>query len=400
VKGSHLKERNLKVIKGGLQITHKSAWLFSSAFATNTRLMGVFVVYIHWAAERPASDSELHQFFYIDAEEFGLESYRGLSDNNADALYEAEQSMLGGLGGTKSDLSEKEAIFLIQKYAALAKSNGALPAGKEEFSFILARPAVLAPLEEIALFYKLCVPLETNEQLINYFLMRYFSKDLEAIRHLSVKPMSMSAAPNKHSETLCKNTIEPYVNPSGTSFLCESLIENSNRYQLILSEIYLNGKKISHFNIRSCFFVSASEAAMMLGRPEYITVYELLGDVNETHKAIAKLYPGALQKMQEGGCLFLQFKNNNDHLKEAVYRLNDDIRGLFYITEYGQLIAVAYSLLAINRIEKELQMAIGATIVPTAKYEFKESVFYEFMQGEFTEFSEFMEYLNEFDPEE
>ncbi|MDR0424964.1 MAG: hypothetical protein LBH39_05855, partial [Clostridiales Family XIII bacterium] len=71
-----------------------------------------------------------------------------------------------------------------------------------------------------------------------------------------------------------------------------------------------------------------------------------------------------------------------------------------YVTEYGQLIAVSYSLGAINRIEKELQVAIGATIIPSAKYEFKESVFYEFVQGDFTEFEEFMDYLNEYEPED
>jgi hypothetical protein len=398
-----MRERNLKVIKGGLHtFSRKSDKVFSSAFATNTRLMGVFVLYIHWILEHPEFDSDLHQFFYIDAEEFGLESYRGLFDNNADAVYEAEQSMLGGLGGSKVDISEKEAVHIIQRYAELARDKGGgLPSGKEEFAFILSRQAALTPLEESALFYKLCVPLETNEQVINYFLMRYFSKDAEAVKYLSAKPVSLKAAPNRNSETLCKNTIEAYLNPEGgASFLCESLIENNNRYQLILSEIYLKAKKIASFHIRSCFFVTAPEAAMMLGRPEYITVYEITGDISDARKAISKIYPGALRKAQDGGQLFLQFKNNNDHLKDTVYRLNDDIRGIFYITEFGQLIAVAYSLSAINRIEKELQSSANALIYPSSKYEFKESVFYEFVQGDFAEFSEFMEYLDEFEPED
>jgi hypothetical protein len=265
---------------------------------------------------------------------------------------------------------------------------------------MLDPPLSMTPIEEKALFYKLCVPLETDEQLINYFLMRFFAKDDEAVRYLSVKPVSLSAAPNKQGETMCKNTIELYDNAGETSFLCESLIENNDRYQLVMSEIYLSGKKVASLRVRSCFFVSASEAAMMLGRPEYITVYEITGDSDAVQKSLTKLYPGALQKNQEGGFLFLQFKNNNDHLKETVYRLNDDIRGIFYVTEYGQLIAVAYSISAISRIEKELQIALGVSISPTAKYEFKESVFYEFVQGDFAEFEEFMEYLNEFEPEE
>jgi len=391
----------LKVIKGGLHNTvQKTNKVFSNAYATNTRLMGVFVIYIHWAFDIPDFDSNLHQFFYIDAEEFGLESYRGILGSDFDAIYDIEQSMLGGLGGAKVDISEKEAIYLVQKYADMTKGNGShLPPGKEEFLFILSRPVNMTLLEENALLFKLCVRMETNEQVINYFLMRFFAKDNEAVKYLSTKPVSLSAAPNKYSETLCKNTIEIYDNLEATSYLCESLIENNNRYQLILSEIYLDAKRVASFNIRSSFFVSASEASMLLSRPEYITVYEIKSNPNEVRRTIAKLYAGALQKEHENGYLFLQFKSNNDHLKEAVYRLNDDIRGIFFVTEYDQLIVVSYSLSSIGRIEKELQMAIGPVINPIEKYEFKDSVFYEFVQGNFEEFSEFIDYLNEFEPD-
>ncbi|MDR1135075.1 MAG: hypothetical protein LBL49_02700 [Clostridiales Family XIII bacterium] len=397
-----MKENKFRIIKGGLHHSLQSSdKLFSNAFATNTRLMGVFVLYIHWMMDSKDYESGLHQFFYIDAEEFGIESYRGILGDDADALYEVEQSMLGGLGGSKVDLTEKEALYLAQRFSAMSNDAASrFPTSKDEFMFLLSPPVAMSLYEESALFYKLCVSLDTNEQLINYFLMRFFARDAEAVRYLSGKSVSLASAPNRNSETLCKNTIERYDNDGEISFLCESLIENSGRYQLVMSELYIDAKKISAFLIRSSFYVSATEAAMMLGRPEYITVYEILGDLNDARNSIAKLYPGAMQKNQESGALFLQFKSNNDHLKEAEYRLNDDIRGIYFITEYGQLIAVSYSLGAINRIEKELQVAIGATIIPSAKYEFKESVFYEFVQGDFAEFSEFMDYLNEYEPED
>jgi hypothetical protein len=272
------------------------------------------------------------------------------------------------------------------------------PAGKEEFSFILERPETLTQFEEDILFRKLCVPLESNEHAINYFLMRYFAKDAEAVKRLTTKPMPMGVTSNKRGETLCKNTIEPYINPSGISYLCESLIENNNRYRLVLSEIYMNAKRVSSFCIRSCFFVSASEAAMMLNRPEFITVYAITIEITDIRKLLARLYPGAMQKSREGGCLYLQFKNNNEHLKESVYRLNDDIRGVFFISDHGQFIVAAYSLSAISRIERELHLTMRTGLSLRAKYEFKESVFYEFMQSDFLDFSDFVEYLNEFEP--
>jgi hypothetical protein len=161
----------------------------------------------------------------------------------------------------------------------------------------------------------------------------------------------------------------------------------------------MNAKRISSFHIRSCFFVSASEAAMMLGRPEYVTVYEIMIEIDDVRKLLTRLYPGAMRQNRDDGCLYLQFKNNNDHLKESVYRLNDDLRGLFFASDNGQFIAVAYSMPAINRIEKELQRTLKAGLNLCAKYEFKESVFYEFVQSDFLDFSDFVDYLNEFEPE-
>ncbi|MDR2355688.1 MAG: hypothetical protein LBE16_05790 [Clostridiales Family XIII bacterium] len=397
-----MNEARLRVIRGGLHpAAHKTERRFSSAFATDTRLMGVFVLYIHWIRGEADTDADLHQFFYIDTEKFGLETYRGIEGNNAALLYETEQTLLGGLGGNKTDITEDEATFIIQKYSDMAKTSGTgLPAGKEAFAFILDKKVSLTSIEEDILFRKLCAPLESNEHAINYFLMRYFAKDAEAVKRLSTRPIPMSMAPNKQSETLCKNTIEPYINPSGVSYLCESLIENNHRYQLVLSEIYMNARRVSFFCIRSCFFISASEAAMMLGRPEYITIYEILIEPEDLRKTLARIYPGAMQKKRDGGCLYLQFKSNNDHLKESVYRLNDDIRGVFFVTDQGQFIAVAYSLAAINRIEKELQSAVRMGLRISERYEFKESVFYEFMQSDFLDFSDFVDYLNEFEPGE
>ncbi|MDR2131907.1 MAG: hypothetical protein LBP30_01035 [Clostridiales Family XIII bacterium] len=397
-----MSEVKLRVIRGGLHpAARRTDKRFSSAFATNTRLMGVFVLYIHWICGHPETDDDLHQFFYIDAEKFGIETYRGIDGDDIDRLYETEQTMLGGLGGGKTDISESEAIFLVQKYADMAKAGGTgLPAGGEEFAFILERRDSLTQIEEDILFHKLCVPLESNEHAINCFLMRYFAKDAEAVGRLTTRPLPMNAAPSRRGETLCKNTIETYINPSGISYLCESLTENNNHYRLVLSEIYMNAKRISSFCVRSCFFVSASEAAMMLSRPEYITVYDVMIEVEDIRKLLARLYPGAMQKLREGGCVYLQFKNNNEHLKESVYRLNDDIRGIFFVSDHGQFVVVAYSLPVISSIEKELRLTARAGLRLCAKYEFKESVFYEFMQSDFLDFSDFVEYLNEFEPGE
>ncbi|MDR3243020.1 MAG: hypothetical protein LBT34_03740 [Clostridiales Family XIII bacterium] len=397
------RRKNLKVIRGGLSSTvQKSEKNFISAFVTNTRLMGVLVIYLRWMVKEGGFDSNLHQFFYVSTDDCGIESYRGVLGDDGEDFIDAEQSMLGGLGGDKIELTETEAVLIVQQYAEQTLSRGfLLPDGNEEYGFLLSANVRAKPDEEASLFRKTCAPITSNEQAINYFLMRYFAHDEKAVEYLSARPIPMGLAPNKQAETLCKNTIEPFMNSDSVSFLCESLIENTDRHQMVMSEISLENMKVSSFSVRSSFFVSASEAAMMLGRPEYVTVYDILGDADAVKKKLPGMYPGALQKSNENGVMYIQFKANYNNLKESAYRLNDDIRGIYYVTEFGQLVAVAYSLPAICKIEKELQAAIGLFLLPSAKYEFKESVFYEFVQGDFTEFSEFVDFLNDdFEPEE
>ncbi len=65
---------------------------FMSAYVTNTRLMGVLALYAHWSV---AGGGDIHQFFYIDCEETGLETctvYRG--DWNME-MQMAEQALVG-----------------------------------------------------------------------------------------------------------------------------------------------------------------------------------------------------------------------------------------------------------------------------------------------------------------
>ena len=51
---------------------------FISAYVTDTRLMGVTGMYVHWALPENSHMTHLHQFFYFDAEECGFDTYRSV----------------------------------------------------------------------------------------------------------------------------------------------------------------------------------------------------------------------------------------------------------------------------------------------------------------------------------
>lgn len=108
-------ERKFKVIKGGAAAAvsnyHRR---FLSAFITDTRLMGVVGMYIHWELSNNDYINDFHQFFYFDSEEYGFETYKSLFGDNSEEIIMTEQALIGGLGGNKVSIGEKEATFLVQ----------------------------------------------------------------------------------------------------------------------------------------------------------------------------------------------------------------------------------------------------------------------------------------------
>ena len=301
-------ERNFTLIKGGLSYPYENdKKVFISAFVTDTRLMGVVGLYIHWEA-KGSFTSDFHQFFYFDAEEYGFETYRSISGSDMSEISYIEHALMGGLGGQKVDLTEKEAAFLVRYYVEMnTRLSTPLPDGEKEYGFLLNYEIEMTDQEKQALFAKQCTPISTVYQAINYFLMRCFGKDKDAAAFLSESGVPLDIYADIPPATLCKNTIDTFENEYGTSYLCESLIEYDSSYLLIVSEVTLSNMKISSFEKRSTMQISAIEAAMMLSRPEFVTVYEIISSPEEFDLHLSELTSGTLLTTHECGRLFLSF---------------------------------------------------------------------------------------------
>ncbi|MDR1043124.1 MAG: hypothetical protein LBL54_04385, partial [Clostridiales Family XIII bacterium] len=282
----------MKVIIGGAaNVSADGGREFVSAYATNSRLMGVFVVHIHWeqkthpgmgvdqtllGASGLGDTVDLHQFFYMETTEIGIESYKSVWGEAAIRIMETEQSMTGGLGAKKIDLSEREARLLVRKCAEYNKRYGErLPEGEPEYSFLLSEP--LDEPEDIewdTLFAKICVSPENEYELINYFLMRYFAADEDAARYLTARNRTGKFPdPWRMPDTLCLNKTRTHRDEGGEqSYICESLIENGAGHRIVVSELGVFGGKVAAFGIINDFAISGAETAMKLERPEFITV--------------------------------------------------------------------------------------------------------------------------------
>ncbi len=392
-------KQRFKIIKGGADKASgalKDTRRFVSAFVTDTRLMGVLALTVHWKNPSSEDEDDFYQFFYFDAEEYGLDSYQSLEGNDPFALETIEQNLMGGLGGKKIPLSKREVLYLLQSFVSASKKlNAPLPEPVSEYEVLLKDPVLLSGKEKEAVISKICTPILSDYQRIHYFLMRCFARDWEGASYLIDGDIKPEELVGKKAATLCKNTIEEYTGEDGAiSYLCEAVIDTDGKYELIVLEITVSKGKINSALRRSSFRISAAEAAMMLNRPEFVTVYEIITEPAEFDDRFLPIVMAAMQTNHDNGRLFMEFNKDNNHVNQKVFRLNEDVFGLYYVSDFGQLIIAAYGVNEIHAIEKKLQKSpLNPSILAVAKYEFKEPVLYDFIQSDFDDFEDFLRSL-------
>ena len=418
-----------QVIRGGLSETpFTSSRQFVSSYITDTRLMGVVGIYIHWYLPENMLLKHFHQFFYMDAEEFGFDSYESvLESDDGDRYFDInniENKMMGGLGGRKVRLTEKEVRYMIQSYADLnLRMKMPLPGETGEYEFLLYPRVELDPEEEYSLMCKQCPVLETPYQVINYFLMRCFGRDFGAAKFLTRGYVRTDIFPEHKGATLMSNSIEnandatsgsntDYYSTDddktfGTfntrkSYLCQSLIEYDGKYFIVVTQVTLDRLKVVKYERISSFRVSATEASMMTTRPEYVTVFDPLDDdLLEFNSDSTELVSSAMVTAHDTGRLFMIFYPHNDHVGKQDYRLSDDVLGIYYVLDNGQIVLCAYERKNINMLEKDLMTsAIGPFMLPVAKYQFKDPVLYDFISSGSEDFEEFVDIISEREPDD
>lgn len=392
----------LTVIKGGLATSvNDREKKFISAYVTDIRLMGVIAAYARWKIIDDPDENELHQFFYIDCEEMGLETYKSVSNGDITEVSIIEQALIGGLGSSKVPITERQLRGLLTYYKEFNEVRGLpLPKNYAEYSFVLAPEVYLSPEEHANLMDILCGKITSNYQVVNYFLMRCFGRDYTGAAYLAKGEFPLNIYDNYIQATFCKNVIDKStVYADGTTeYLCESLVEMNGNHEIVISKVVVKDLKVIDFEYCSGFAVSSAEAAMMLAKPEFVTVYEVLLSDEDMEDNLGELTISldSVMSRHENGRLFMAYKPNNAHVDNKIFRLNNDVKGVYYLTDYGQLIIAAYSLVSIHHLEKRLAKShLGPFLMPTAKYEFMEPVLFEFINSDFEDFEDFLEVIKQ-----
>lgn len=409
------------VIRGGLAETADSSRkVFLEASVTDTRLMGVIGVYIHWHLPENTTLTHLHQFFYFDAEEYGFDTYKSLLTGESDAdlneLRDVENALLGGLGGKQVALTEKEARCLVQEYVEMNRRLKLdLPENYQEYRFLLYPQVELDQEEAYVLMSKQCPPLSSPYQVITYFLMRCFGKDFSAAKFLTKNYVRTNIFPEHKMATLFRNSIDPAQDAvSGsstayhctdddadfgtfkthTSYLCESLIEYDGLFFVVVSQVTLDNLRVVKFEKVSSFKISRAEASMQLTRPEYITVFDLFEDAPEFTRNSTALAQRAMITPHDTGSLFMMFHPHNNHVDKQTYLLNDDVVGCYFVSDSSQIILASYTKEGIHALEWDfMSSSFLSQSVLVGRFQFEAPVLDEFLISGFEDFTDFAAFI-------
>ena len=390
----------LTLIKGGREITSSLEYNFIEAAVTDTRLMGVLGLRVHWLVDSGDEfPRHIHMFFYYDVEELGLDSVSVYELYDEEAIDLATKSCFGGLGARMIAVEEKEARYLISRFVGKTKERRQpLPDNAAILDDILKTPVNLSEDEIEKLSQKMCTELPNDFSIVNYYLMRSFGKDPDGVRLLQSKEAQEDRfddiSLSSHA-TFLKNSIQPYYNKDGTvSYLSESLVETENSHFIVTSELWAEAGKITQARKKRAFRISVEEASMLLTRGEYCTVYRILVPMEDFDVDFASFSIGTTRTDHENGDMFMEFKPDNRHVNKPEFKLYDDIKALYFVSDYGELIVAAYSYEEIKAAEGRIRNSLLMPDVQImVKIQLARSILYDFADSNYTNFGQFIKSL-------
>ncbi|MBO4235292.1 MAG: hypothetical protein J5928_02445 [Firmicutes bacterium] len=421
-----------KVIEGNLIIDPVEAGGdFIYAEAIDTRLMGVVGLHIL----RDRGGAPFHQFFYIDTEEYGLDDYQSFLKMEREDVEKKKTELFGALGGEWKEVTEKEALYMVKQAARInAKYKLPLPEGSGEYRAILESDIALNLVERAVLWNKITLEIRSNYELINYFIMRMVAGDTEGISRLSSSRGDIRYINMSNPGTLLRNEIrkadednakssddepdgiadsdgiaEPILKADLREYTCVSLIDVDKVYQLVESEITVLEGKVIRYHHGEPMTISPWEASLILGLPEFL-IYATIEDKSDASvsdsdlakrfsKVMTSIFSTVTESEYDFGSLFMVFRKNNDHVRKKVYRLDQDTIGVVCHLDSDELVFASNDMVHVEALEKSVlagAMLDKIKIKVIGRYQFPEPILVRFIDSDFERFSDFLDYLKNF----
>ena len=386
---------HLQLIDGGLKEAPVKG-TFVLAEATNTRLMGVVGLHMHYKFGK----DNIHQFFYFDAEEYGFDDYNGIVTDNRDSEGRVESTknhMFGALGGKWVKLTESEGLHLVGYYTAFNIDRQIeFPEGVEEYAWLVEAAGALAKEPLTTLMDKICIKPKSDYELVNYYLMRCCGQDLSAVRYLCTEEGMNDVIECSSPATLFKNEITDMDTPS--CYRCESLVEENDNFSDIVTVIQIEDGKIASARRVSTLPISSWEASLILKRPEFIIHCYYDTDKDSFYTLMDNLFSSFTHSHHEQGDLYVIYSLDNFHVRTPHYRLDQDTVSVVMLLDSGELIVegqdpaeTATTATSIAMGAKSLDQD-GDGVREGGSYQFPDPILGLFIDSGFDRFDEFLEF--------
>lgn len=353
------------------------------AEATDTRLMGVVGLIVTW---RDGED-EIIQIYHLDYEEYGIDGFHEFRNGDKKTIEETVQGVIGGLGGQLKGVSREIFEYLIHSSYLVDPESLVYLVDFEPYISILEHMDDCWDIDEkIEMVQSVSVSIESDIELINYFIMRAIGQDLLAMESLVYDMDVPLLSPGPF--TLLKNTV---TKMDKERYSVDALIDFNNHYQLYKFEVKVDLQKllIADFSVIDSLKLTTTEASLNLKKEEFIMLFDLSDP--KTQEKLEVLKPSLMKNEHWSGDLYTAFNSNNNHVKENPYYLNGDIHCLYFFTDYEELIIASFSESNLDEALDELSDA-GIDVTDGFNFELKADypILYTYINSTYDDFIDFL----------
>lgn len=338
---------------------------FIKAYATNTRLMGVIGLRMHF--------KECTLFFHLDFEEYGLDRFEAYL--GTDELDEITNSFIGGLGGELIEISYQAACYYIHEAIDVGSCyNYEVPYDYFEYEYMID------VFDEPVGYEPICTKIRSTEELIQYFFMRTAGRDFK-IRDALFSNQKMTFEFSDDPTVLLKNEIEK----DDDGYIVKSYIDYEKGYKMFVTRVSVSDK-IEVCEIKDQMLITSREAAFQLNKKEYLLV--LYNKFPKSFNDQLELnFKTILKNQYDHGALYTLFNENNDHVNNGVYYLNGDINVIIYVTDY-HIVVSSFDEDKLNEMKEKLVTSFEVDHI--ADLEAENPIIYSFVTSGMNNFFEFL----------
>ena len=358
---------------------------FDYAKITKSRLMGSMGLIIRYEE----NNKYIYQYFLLDGEGLGIADYVSLNNPTSKEACKEEERLMGGLGESRILVSEDVALFLVNHFGKKnLEYNKDLPGNTEEYIDIITNYESKLTFEQV--YPIISKKMEDEVEFINYMTMRFIARDRESLKYFSGSDEISNNHITKINGALLKNKVTKRGNGV---YISEALYEDEDGYYTCKIAFNIIKEK-DDFKIKSLLVTDKEpvydfEVFDEISKPEYIDIYKL----KNKDEFLMEFYndnPFMLKSEMEEGVFFTRFNFNNNHVKENIYVINNDIKSIYYQV-CDDFYVGTYSERDRKYINKLLMTKYKKYLTVDESYFFEENVLYDFVESGSDDFEDFLD---------